>query len=69
MSKCSSTITCLRGHFNPISPSKYKQYQILRYKKPLNDDLKKQFGIKELGFRYLYDTANSVFRYYQRFTL
>ena len=43
------------------------QYQILRYKKPLNDDLKKQFGIKELGFRYLYDTANNVLLDYQRF--
>ena len=67
MSKCSSTTTCLRGDFNPISPSKYKLYQILRYKKPLNDDLKKQFGIKELGFRYLYDTANNVLLDYQRF--
>ena len=69
MSKYSSTTACLRGDFNPIPPSKYKQYQILRYKKPLNDNLKKQFGIKELGFRDLYDTANSVLLDYQRFTV
>ena len=69
MSKCSSTTACLKGDLNPISPSKSKQYQILRYKKPLNDNLKKQFGIKELGFRDLYDTANSVLLDYQRFTV
>ena len=67
MPKCSSTTTHFRGVYNPISPSKSKQYQILRYKKPLNDNLKKQFGIKELGFRNLYDTANEVFLDYQRF--
>ena len=33
MSTCSSTTTCLKGVYNPISPSQYKQCQILRYKK------------------------------------
>ena len=69
MSKFSSTITFLRGDFNPISLSKYRQYQILRYKKPLNDNLKKQLSITELGFRYLFHTSNSVLLDYQRFTV
>ena len=67
MPKCSSTTTRLRGVYNLISQSKYKQYQILSYKKPLTDDLKKQFGIKDLRFRYHYNTANEVLLDYQRF--
>ena len=49
MPQSSSTTTCLRGVYNPESPSKYKQHQILRYNKPLTDDLRNSLVLKNLG--------------------
>ena len=58
-----------RGVYNPVSPSKFKQFQLFRYKKPLTEDKKKTFGIKESPFRYHCDSANEVPLDYERFVV
>ena len=57
MTKGSSHIH-LRGVYKPTSPSKYQSYTVLRYKLPLNNELKKKFGLNSDYFKYYYDTAN-----------
>ena len=69
MPKPSSTSTRLRGVYNQVSPSKFKQLQLFRYKKPLTEDQKKTFGIKESPFTFHYDSANEVLLDYERFVV
>lgn len=55
-----SSHTCFRGVYTPTSPSKYQSYTVLGYKLPLNNKLKKKFGLHLDDYKYHYDTANKV---------
>ena len=67
--KPSSTSAHLRGVYNPVSPSKFKQSQLFRYKKPLTEDIKNKFGIKQSPFKYHYHSVNKVLLDYERFVV
>ena len=42
-------------------------YMVLRYKLPLNNELKKKFALNSDDFKYHYDTANEVLLDFQQY--
>ena len=67
MPRSTAKHTRLRGVHVPVSPSKYKNMSLLKYRKPLTSDLKKKMKIDSFQFKYHYTSGNELLLDFERY--
>lgn len=67
MPKSSTADIRLRGTYIPLTPSKYKKVNILKYRKPLTSSLRKRFKIQSFDFKHYYTSGNEVLLDFERY--
>ena len=67
MPRSTAKHTHLRGVYVPVSPSKYKNMSLLKYRKPLTSHLKKKMKIDSFQFKHHYTSGNELLLDFERY--